>query len=300
MQTIRPDFRPRPTVHLSEARWAGPTSAGVLPSTSAWGAGPHACRIKVKAVAVAVRAGVGRVEHNDRFASLAHLIEVRLPDDLSCAFGPGGEGFAIRHELSISRPKGPFVEDSLITFRLASRARLWTTIPPWPEARSNVPFCGEDVPAKAKSCPHCGACEKSGWNEDNRAADGLDLPDDDFDYEKFAHEEFGTPAKLAGKQLVWKDNRSGHPGADRGCLRGPAVSVVARDLRARGELVNATSIRPRAFEPVTRGDGCHGAGRTRRWPGLLVARVVPARRDDRKRTRLSGGLASCALRASGQ
>lgn len=66
------------------------------------------------------------------------------------------------------------------------------------------PVCGEDVPAKAKSCPHCGACEKSGWNEESRAADGLDLPDDDFDYEKFAREEFGTPTKLAGKQLVWK------------------------------------------------------------------------------------------------
>lgn len=65
------------------------------------------------------------------------------------------------------------------------------------------PVCGEDVPAKAKSCPHCGACEKSGWNEDARSADGLDLPDDDFDYEKFAHEEFGSPTKLAGKQVLW-------------------------------------------------------------------------------------------------
>jgi hypothetical protein len=66
------------------------------------------------------------------------------------------------------------------------------------------PVCGEDVPAKAKSCPHCGACEKSGWNEEARGADGLDLPDDDFDYEKFSREEFGTPTKLAGKQLFWK------------------------------------------------------------------------------------------------
>jgi hypothetical protein len=66
------------------------------------------------------------------------------------------------------------------------------------------PVCGEDVPAKAKACPHCGACEKSGWNQDARGADGLDLPDDDFDYEKFAREEFGSPVKLAGKQLFWK------------------------------------------------------------------------------------------------
>ena len=66
------------------------------------------------------------------------------------------------------------------------------------------PVCGGDVLAKAKACPHCGACEKSGWSEDARGADGLDLPDDDFDYEKFAREEFGTPTKLAGKQLLWK------------------------------------------------------------------------------------------------
>ncbi len=64
------------------------------------------------------------------------------------------------------------------------------------------PACGEDVPLKAKACPHCGACEKSGWGDD--AADGLGLPDDDFDYEKFTAEEFGTPRKVGGKQLLWK------------------------------------------------------------------------------------------------
>jgi hypothetical protein len=66
------------------------------------------------------------------------------------------------------------------------------------------PVCGEDVPAKAKACPHCGACEKAGWNEDARGADGLDLPGDEFNYEKFAREEFGSPTKLASRQLVWK------------------------------------------------------------------------------------------------
>jgi hypothetical protein len=68
----------------------------------------------------------------------------------------------------------------------------------------SCPVCGEDVPAKAKACPHCGACEKSGWNEEGSAADGLDLPDDDFDYEKFTANEFGAPRKLGGKELFWK------------------------------------------------------------------------------------------------
>jgi hypothetical protein len=40
------------------------------------------------------------------------------------------------------------------------------------------PVCGEDVPRKAKSCPECGACEKSGWGD--TSLDGLDLPDGDY------------------------------------------------------------------------------------------------------------------------
>ncbi len=63
------------------------------------------------------------------------------------------------------------------------------------------PACGEDVPAKAKACPHCGACEKSGWGDDS--ADGLGL-DDDFDYEKFTAEEFGTPRKEKGSRAFFK------------------------------------------------------------------------------------------------
>ena len=68
----------------------------------------------------------------------------------------------------------------------------------------SCPVCGEDVPVKARACPHCGACEKSGWNEEASGADGLDLPDEDFDYEKFTAEEFGAPRKLRGKELFWK------------------------------------------------------------------------------------------------
>ena len=65
------------------------------------------------------------------------------------------------------------------------------------------PVCGGKVPIKAKACHHCGACEKTGWNEDASAADGLDLPDDDFDYEKFIEKEFSPPRKSRGIKLVW-------------------------------------------------------------------------------------------------
>ena len=56
----------------------------------------------------------------------------------------------------------------------------------------------------AKACPECGACEKSGWNEEASDYDGLDLPDDAFDYEKFKADEFGEPGKVAGMTPVWK------------------------------------------------------------------------------------------------
>ena len=73
-------------------------------------------------------------------------------------------------------------------------------------ARSSFPcpVCDGDVPATARACPHCGACEKSGWREEGRDTDGLDLPDDDFDYKKFTAREFGTPDKPHGKERFWK------------------------------------------------------------------------------------------------
>jgi hypothetical protein len=64
------------------------------------------------------------------------------------------------------------------------------------------PICGEDVPAGAKSCPECGACEKSGWSAD-ADYDGLDFQEDYFDYERFSEEEFGEGAKKPTLPTLW-------------------------------------------------------------------------------------------------
>ena len=56
------------------------------------------------------------------------------------------------------------------------------------------PICGADVPPKAKACPECGADEETGWSEDAKAS-GLDLPDENFDYEEFVKREFGGEKK---------------------------------------------------------------------------------------------------------
>ena len=62
------------------------------------------------------------------------------------------------------------------------------------------PMCGEWVPRGAAACDDCGACAKSGWKSNAEVYDGLDLPDEDFDYDKFVAEEFG--GKAQGKRLM--------------------------------------------------------------------------------------------------
>ena len=66
----------------------------------------------------------------------------------------------------------------------------------------DCPVCGERVPARAASCPECGACDKSGWSGQAYAS-GLGLPDEDFDYEKFVADEFGGPRRKSSMQWVW-------------------------------------------------------------------------------------------------
>ena len=56
----------------------------------------------------------------------------------------------------------------------------------------SCPVCGGDVPVKAKACPRCGSCDKTGWKKDAITA-GLDLPD----------EEFGRPIQLRGWRRFW-------------------------------------------------------------------------------------------------
>ena len=65
------------------------------------------------------------------------------------------------------------------------------------------PVCGEDVPRNALACRACGADHNSGWREDAATGDALDLPDDDFDYDDFVREEFGTAPKPVGISTVW-------------------------------------------------------------------------------------------------
>lgn len=70
---------------------------------------------------------------------------------------------------------------------------VWTWKRKFPRAAMTpeiCPNCGAEVPRKARACPECGACDETGWSERARY-DGLDLPDDSFDYDEFTRREFG-------------------------------------------------------------------------------------------------------------
>jgi hypothetical protein len=59
------------------------------------------------------------------------------------------------------------------------------------------------VPPRALACPECGADHNSGWREDAAAYDGVDLGEEEFDYNEFVREEFGGGAKPASISALW-------------------------------------------------------------------------------------------------
>src|SRR5262245_10967751 len=72
-----------------------------------------------------------------------------------------------------------------------------------PRTQDVCPVCGEEVPPRALACPECGADHNSGWREDAGTYDGVDLPDDDFNYDAFVKREFGSRAKPPGLGIAW-------------------------------------------------------------------------------------------------
>jgi len=66
------------------------------------------------------------------------------------------------------------------------------------------PICGEENPSNARACRGCGADERNGFFEDSDRydANSLDLPEDDFDYDRFVEEEFGESRVRKPKELA--------------------------------------------------------------------------------------------------
>lgn len=72
-----------------------------------------------------------------------------------------------------------------------------------PKPPEVCPVCGTEVPPKARACPECGADHNSGWREEATATDGLDLPEEDFDYDAYVREEFESRVKPRGMTTGW-------------------------------------------------------------------------------------------------
>jgi hypothetical protein len=80
---------------------------------------------------------------------------------------------------------------------------MTATRPLGPNSPELCPVCKEEVPPGALACPECGADHNSGWREDADAYDGVDLPDEDFNYNDFVKREFGARVKPTGLKIVW-------------------------------------------------------------------------------------------------
>ncbi|MDB6138982.1 MAG: hypothetical protein JWO94_2054 [Verrucomicrobiaceae bacterium] len=65
------------------------------------------------------------------------------------------------------------------------------------------PACGEWIPRHATACDCCGANPRTGWLPQNEVYDGLDLPDDDFNYDEFVENEFGKGGKKESNRRFW-------------------------------------------------------------------------------------------------
>ena len=65
------------------------------------------------------------------------------------------------------------------------------------------PACGEWVRRGELACDCCGACERSGWRAESDVYDGVDLPDEDFNYDDFIAKEFGEGSAKRSMKNVW-------------------------------------------------------------------------------------------------
>ena len=70
------------------------------------------------------------------------------------------------------------------------------------------PFCDHQVRV-GENCPGCAQKKRAprrvrkSWEQDH-SADGLDLPDEDFDYDEFVAREFGrAPHRRLGVKWYW-------------------------------------------------------------------------------------------------
>ena len=66
-------------------------------------------------------------------------------------------------------------------------------------------ICGAEIPPNARSCPECGADDRTGWREQD-PTDGLDLPDQESTaeaYARFLRAQNGYHGRRGAQRLFW-------------------------------------------------------------------------------------------------
>lgn len=75
-------------------------------------------------------------------------------------------------------------------------------MPETPEPPEECANCGAPIPRGAKSCPECGADERTGWRE-NSIYDGLELPEGAFDADDQPDTAGTPPPRINGIAWYW-------------------------------------------------------------------------------------------------
>ncbi|MGB1926669.1 MAG: hypothetical protein ACPHL6_09065 [Rubripirellula sp.] len=64
--------------------------------------------------------------------------------------------------------------------------------------------CGGDIPDSADFCHHCGSSDSDGWSEQALIGDLNPDHEDEFDYDGFVAEEFGTNRLNRTTPRIWR------------------------------------------------------------------------------------------------
>ena len=60
------------------------------------------------------------------------------------------------------------------------------------------PHCGGEIRSDAKFCRHCGSSESDGWRDE------YESDDEEFDYDDYISEEFGTSVTNTRTRPLWR------------------------------------------------------------------------------------------------
>ena len=62
------------------------------------------------------------------------------------------------------------------------------------------PHCGEEIPANARFCRHCGSSDSDGWRDE----EDYDTDVDDFNYDEYVQQNFPESVTNTETRPIWR------------------------------------------------------------------------------------------------